>query len=137
MRDRIRLHGMQFYGYHGVLRAEQSLGQPFVVDVDLFLDLEPAGLTDNLERTVDYARVFSLVEEIVTGRSYRLLEALAEAIAREILDRFPVAEVAVRVRKPRVPLPGIVGYAGVEIRRGREEGQDGQGLCGAGDQPGE
>ncbi len=123
--DRILLHGMQFYGYHGVLRAEQTTGQPFLVDVDLFLDLEPAGLTDNLERTVDYARVFSLVEEIVTGRSYRLLETLAEAIAREILDRFAVAEVVVRVRKPRVPLPGIVGYAGVEIRRRREDGSDG------------
>jgi dihydroneopterin aldolase len=123
--DRILLHGMQFYGYHGVLRAEQTLGQPFLVDVELFLDLEPAGLTDNLERTVDYARVFSLVEEIVTGRSYRLLETLAEAIAREILDRFAVAEVLVRVRKPRVPLPGIVAYAGVEIRRRREERPDG------------
>jgi dihydroneopterin aldolase len=123
--DRILLHGMQFYGYHGVLRTEQTMGQPFVVDVDLLLDLEPAGLTDNLERTVDYARVFSLVEEIVTGRSYRLLETLAEAIAREVLDRFAVAEVVVRVRKPRVPLPGIVGYAGVEIRRRREDGSDG------------
>jgi 7,8-dihydroneopterin aldolase/epimerase/oxygenase len=51
--DRILLESMIFYGNHGTLPAERELGQPFVVDVELHLDLQPAGLSDDLAQTVD------------------------------------------------------------------------------------
>lgn len=117
MSDRIVLSGMVFHGRHGVLPAERVQSQPFEVDVELNLSLRPAGMSDDLTKTVDYRDVFELCRGVVEGPSYSLLEALAEAIAGQLLARFDVEEVVVRVRKPKVALPGELGYAGVEIRR--------------------
>jgi dihydroneopterin aldolase len=122
MSDRITLHDMVFQGRHGVHEHELTTEQPFHVDVDLQLDLHAAGVDDDLARTVDYAAVYDLVRGIVESTSYRLIEALAEAIAHEILAGFPVDHVTVRVRKPGVDLGGPLAWAGVEIRRGRRPG---------------
>ena len=119
MTDRIILAGMNFWGYHGVRPEENSLGQPFIIDLELYLDLQQAGRSDDLEDTVSYSLVYRLVKEIVTGKPRRLLENIAETIAARVLEEFPVQEVLVRVKKPHVPLPGIVDYAAVEIRRGK------------------
>lgn len=119
MSDRIVLHNMVFMGRHGLLEQELREAQPFEVDVELVLDLQPAALDDDVSKTVDYAVVFDHVRQIVESTSFRLLEALAEAIAHELLTGFPIAEVGVRVRKPRVPIDGRLDYAGVEIRRQR------------------
>jgi dihydroneopterin aldolase len=92
------------------------------VDVELVLDLAPAGTSDDLAKTVDYGEVYEIVRRNVESASYRLLETMAEAISREILGAFAVDEVAVRVRKPAVQLGGPLDYAGVEIRRRRSTG---------------
>lgn len=119
MSDRIVLHDMVFQGRHGVFEHEQLERQPFHVDVELFLDLQPAGLEDELAKTVDYGAVFETCRSIVESTSFRLIEAIAEAIAHELLADFPVAEVTVRVRKPNLPIEGTLAWAGVEIRRRR------------------
>ncbi len=119
MADRIVLHDMVFMGRHGVLEQEQRVAQPFHVDVELVLDLSPAGLEDDLTRTVDYGEVFESCRAIVESTSFRLIEALAEAIAHELLADFPIDEVIVRVRKPNAPIEGTFAYAGVEIARRR------------------
>ena len=110
---------MRFQGRHGVHEWEQLTPQPFEVDVELSKNLQPAGVDDDLELTVDYGKVFDIVRQIVESTSYRLLEALAEAISHELLTDFPIDEVAVRIRKPEVKLSGPLDYAGVEIRRQR------------------
>jgi 7,8-dihydroneopterin aldolase/epimerase/oxygenase len=117
--DRIVLHDMRFQGRHGVLEREQSEAQPFAVDVELALDLQPAGIGDDLSRTIDYGAVFEVCRQVVEATSFRLIEALAEALAHEILAAFPVPEVVVRVRKLQPPIDGTLGWAGVEIRRHR------------------
>ena len=119
MTDRIVLHDMVFMGRHGVLEQEQRVAQPFHVDVELTLDLRPAGLEDDLTRTVDYGEVFESCRAIVESTSFRLIEALAEAIAHEILAAYPVTEVGIRVRKLRPPIEGTLAWAGVEIWRRR------------------
>jgi len=116
----IRLRGMRFYGYHGALAAERELGQRFEVDVELALDLRPAGQSDDLARTVNYAAVYDDVRRVVEGPPCRLIEALAERIAAHVLaDYPPVLAVAVRVRKPAAPVAGILETVEVEIERSR------------------
>ena len=83
------------------------------------LNLQPAGTDDDLTKSVDYGAVYGVVRQIVESTSFRLLEALAEAISHEILTEFPVLEVGIRVRKPAVQLGGPIDYAGVEIWRRR------------------
>ncbi len=117
MSDRIVLRNIRLDGRHGYYDHELEHPQPFEVDVELVLDLQPAGIADDLEQSVDYARVYAVVREIVESRSYRLLEALAEAISHELLTAFPIDEVGVRVRKPQVQLGGPLDSAGVEIWR--------------------
>jgi len=117
--DRIIIDGMTFQGTHGVYEHEQLQPQPFEVDVELALNLQPAGLSDDLTQTIDYSRVFDTCRQIVESTRFNLVEALAEAIAHEILAGFPADEVTVRVRKPAVDLGGPFHGVGVEIRRRR------------------
>jgi dihydroneopterin aldolase len=117
--DRIILDDMVFQGTHGVYLEEQQNPQPFEVDVELVMNLQPAGLSDDLEQTIDYSRVFDTCRQIVESTRFNLIEALAEAIAQEILAGFPADEVTIRIRKPKVQMGGTLRAAGVEIRRRR------------------
>ncbi len=119
--DRITLRGMRFAGRHGALPGEQLTAQPFEVDVVLTLDLAPAAASDDLADTVDYAALFDLARGIVEGRSFRLLEAMAGAIADAVLATLDVDEVEVAVRKPQAPLPGEFETVEVRLRRRRRE----------------
>ena len=113
---------MRFQGRHGYYDHEMMTPQAFEVDVELLLDLQPAGLDDDLTRTVDYAAVYDAVRQIVESTSFHLLEALAEAIGHELLADFAIGEVGVRIRKPEVKLGGPLDHAGVEIWRRRPTG---------------
>jgi dihydroneopterin aldolase len=117
MPDRIVLHAMAFRGRHGVSAEERAEPQPIEVDVEMVMDLRPAGTEDDLERTADYSPVYDIARDVVESASFRLLEAIAEAIAHEVMAAYPrLREVTVRVRKMR--LRGrTLGYAGVEITR--------------------
>ena len=110
---------MRFQGRHGYYDHELLAPQSFEVDVELLLNLQPAGVEDDLEQSVDYGKVYVAVRQIVESTSFRLLEALTEAISHELLADFDVIEVGVRVRKPKVQLGGPLDYAGVEIWRRR------------------
>ena len=110
---------MRFQGRHGYYDHELLTPQPFEVDVELRLNLQPAGVDDDLAKSVDYGKVYDAVRQIVESTSFRLLEALAEAISHELLADFEVTEVGVRVRKPNVQLGGPLDHAGVEIWRHR------------------
>ena len=123
MTDRIELSNMVFQGRHGVLELERARAQPFEVDVEIHLDLRPAGLADDLSKTVDYRDVFEICRSVIEGPSRLLIEALAEQIAEAVLERsasLGSTEVVVRVRKPNAPLPGRLDHAAVEITRRRE-----------------
>lgn len=118
MSDRIILSTMRFQGRHGVTAEERATPQPFEVDVELVTDLQPAGVEDDLAQTVDYGAAFEICRELVEATNFRLLEAIAEGLAHELLRAFPrLSEVVVRVRKLQAPLEGDLAYAGVEIRR--------------------
>jgi dihydroneopterin aldolase len=118
--DKIIISGISFYGHHGVSEEEQILGQRFLVDVELTVDLRPAGVSDDLTQTVDYADVVKRVAAIGRTRRFRLLEALAEATATDLLELKNVQEVRIRVVKCAPPLPDVVGSAAVEIVRRRK-----------------
>lgn len=119
--DRILLEGMIFHGRHGTLPAERELGQPFVVDVELRLDLRPAGVSDDLARTVDYGEVHRGVREVVEGPPAGLTETVAERIAAYVLEEHPLVEaVRVKVAKPNVRLDDtVLAGSAVEIFRRR------------------
>ncbi|MCJ8341901.1 MAG: dihydroneopterin aldolase [Cetobacterium sp.] len=119
--DKILLKGMKFYGYHGVLPAENQLGQNFYIDLEMAVDFREAAKTDNIEKSVSYAEVYEIVKEIVETKIFKLIEALGEEIAKELLTKTSIKKIKVRVRKPEAPIPGNFEYAGIEIERVKEE----------------
>jgi dihydroneopterin aldolase len=120
MTDRVVLANMAFQARHGVHEREKVEPQRFEVDVELELDLQPAGLDDDLSRTVDYGAVYATVQQVVESTTFNLIEALAEAICHQLLAEQPlIDEVTVRVRKPEVELGGPLDHAMVEVRRRR------------------
>ncbi len=123
MTDRIVLAGIVVEGRHGVHDWEREALQPFIVDVELLLDLRVAGTTDDLSQTADYSAVARRIREIVETRSVLLIEALAEAIASSLLAGWPIVdEIVVRIRKPAVLTAGLPDGPMVEIRRSRRDG---------------
>lgn len=120
--DKIKLTGMEFKGYHGCLPQEREQGQVFLVDLELGLGLRAAGVSDDLEKTVNYAEVFEQVRTIVEGEPCLLIEAVAEKIAARVLADFSlVQELSVTVHKPEAPIPGRFRDAAVTITRVRHE----------------
>lgn len=119
--DRIVLEGMQFYGFHGANPEERALGQPYQVDLAVELDLHKPGVSDRLEDTVSYTRLYRVVQGVMEGEPRNLLEATAQAIADRVLAELPVKAVQVRVKKPRPPIRGsVIDHVAVEIYRKRE-----------------
>jgi dihydroneopterin aldolase len=117
MTDRIFFRGITLFGRHGVFAEEQTLGQRFVVDLDCWLDLRPAGASDRTADTVNYTRIYEAVRAAVEDERF----ALAQRIAARILAAFPpIASVRVEVRKPSAPIQGHFDTVGVEITRTRE-----------------
>lgn len=118
--DRIRLRGVRARGFHGVFAEERRDGQEFVVDVDLTVaGLAEAAATDDLALTVDYGAVAVAIVELIEGPPVRLIETLAERIARRCLA-FPGVEVAtVTVHKPAAPIPVPFRDVAVQVTRSR------------------
>lgn len=118
--DRIEVAGIRAWAHHGVLEEEKRLGQQFEVDVTLHLDTAPAGATDALSRTVNYAEVAAAVHDEMTAGPYDLVETLAERIATRILTDTGhplVRRLGVRVHKPSAPVGLPVGAVSVSIER--------------------
>jgi dihydroneopterin aldolase len=114
----VELYGLELFGRHGVEPQEHERGQRFVFDVVLAVGEE--ALSDRIEDAVDYREVARAVREVSDGRHFALLEALAAAVADELLARFAsVTRAHVRVRKPEVELDPPVEYSAASVERSR------------------
>lgn len=116
--DKIILNNMQFYGFHGLLPEENKLGQRFNVDVELFVNLEIAGKTDDMNDSIDYSQAYESVRDIVEGEAKNLIETVADRIAQELFTSFDLLQACtVRVIKPDPPIAGHYESVAVEIYR--------------------
>ena len=124
IRDKIHLNDLQFHAYHGVLPAEKSLGQKFLINVELTptaSTLRRAAKRDDVSLTVDYAEAFNVIKTIVVNGPQRdLIETVGEDICSEILKRFRAVDVVrVKVEKPCVAVDGDLRSLGVSLARKR------------------
>ncbi|MDF2963365.1 MAG: dienelactone hydrolase [Paenibacillus sp.] len=118
--DKIVMNGMQFYGYHGVFPEENKLGQRYQVDVELYLPLDKPGASDSIDDTVNYAEAYGVIKTIVEQQVFKLIEALAEHIASQLLQTYTsINEITVRVLKPHPPVAMFFDGVKVEIHRKR------------------
>jgi dihydroneopterin aldolase len=120
VKDVILLQGIQVPAALGVTAAERRSRRPVLLDLEVEGDLRSAGRSDRIGDTLHYKRIFEVVEDVAGNHEHKLVEALADRIARAVLGKFDAEAVTVSVRKP-TPIAGVLQYAGVRIRRTRED----------------
>lgn len=113
--DLIRITGLREIGIHGVLPEEQARPQPFEIDVELEVDLDPPGVSDDLADTVDYGAVCEAVARVVSSESYGLLERLARRIIEVCSADTRVLGVRVDVRKLHPPVRAVLDHVSVHV----------------------
>jgi 7,8-dihydroneopterin aldolase/epimerase/oxygenase len=122
MSDRIFVTGLLIHAHHGVMEHEEKVGQRFIIDLDVTIDLRDAVQSDKLADTVSYSAVVETATKAFTARTYRLIEAAAGSIADAILATFPrITSVRVVVHKPHAPVAAIFGDVGVTLERSRRD----------------
>jgi 7,8-dihydroneopterin aldolase/epimerase/oxygenase len=122
MSGAIFVNGLVLHAYHGVMPHEAKVGQPFVLDLVLDIDLTEASRTDKLQHTVSYEQLVKTASEAFSARRHRLVEAAAGAVADAVLDRYPlVSSIRVTVRKPQAPIAATFDDVGVIITRARRQ----------------
>lgn len=114
--DKIVVKNLKLFGRHGVLPQEKE-GQNFLIDFEMAEDVQAAAKSDSIKDALDYHRAIEEVSAIVEGKSYNLIETLAEEIAKALLSRFRTEKVKVRVKKIEAPLTRDVEWVAVEIER--------------------
>lgn len=113
----IKIENLEIFANHGVLKEENTLGQKFVISVEIDV---PARLKDAIGETVNYAEVCEFTEQYMRGNTFALIETAAAALAREIMCRFPQAErTRVEVKKPWAPIKLNVEYVSAAVERKR------------------
>ena len=83
--DRIRICDMKVFGHTGCLPQEKENGQFFIISCEMVIDDIKGKITDDLEDTVDYSKVYKVIEERVSGSYYDLIEHLAFVLAGDVL----------------------------------------------------
>jgi dihydroneopterin aldolase len=117
--DSITLTGLEVFAHHGVHAAERHLGQRFVIDVTLWLDLSAAGASDDLTKTVDYGVLAKAIVRAASADPVDLIESVAERVAAIVLSNAAVQSTRVAVHKPSAPIPVPFGDVTVTITRTR------------------
>ena len=121
MTDIIFIRGVVIHARHGVLEHESEVGQRFVIDLELDIDLSDSSRTDRLSDTVSYSNVVTTATSAFKDTNYYLLERAAGAVADAILAAFPrIRAVKVTVHKPHAPIAAIFEDVGVVLTRTRQ-----------------
>ena len=115
--DKIRLNNIIFYAHHGFYKAERELGQKFEIDIELGCDLKESAKNDDLAKTIDYSKIYTIAQETFSHYKFKLLETVAEKMAAEMLLIEYVKDVKIKVRKPHVPMNGLLDSVEIEIYR--------------------
>jgi dihydroneopterin aldolase len=117
LEEKIVLSGITVFGYYGVSSMEREVGQKLEIDVEFWSDFTKACVTDALEDTINYERVYSKIMETVEKNRFNLLETLADAICRELLGNFPASRVITTIRKLNLPFPNNLDHVSIIVER--------------------
>jgi dihydroneopterin aldolase len=120
---KIRINNMRFYTFNGVLEEEQVLGQNIEIDIQLETPFDAPSADDDLEKTINYAEVYTLIKNYVENHSFKLMETLAQRLLEEICEKYQekLTHILLRVRKYHVPISGIFDNIEIEVERSLEK----------------
>lgn len=118
--DKIIIKGLEVFAHHGVYENEQIKGQNFIINATLYVDTLTAGLSDDIEDTLDYGKVCEFIKEYMVVNRFNLLEALINSLARKLLLTFDrIISLELEICKPEAPIPAKFENVSLKIERGR------------------
>lgn len=118
--DIIKIDGLKIFAYHGVNPEEKETGQNFVFDIDIYVNMTTACFSDNVDDTVNYAKVIKTVTRAFTAQKFNLIERAAQVVADAVLEEYPeVFKVNLTLKKPEAPMRADFNFVAVNIVRER------------------
>ena len=102
MRDKIIIEDLRLYAIIGIHEWERLQPQEIIVNLELTANLARAGVSDNINDSIDYGIVTEMVKELIAQSRFGLLEKLATEIINLIFTRFNnIESVTVKLSKPK------------------------------------
>ncbi|MDQ6971308.1 MAG: dihydroneopterin aldolase [Mariprofundaceae bacterium] len=98
--DRVLIEGLEVRTVIGIYDWEREIRQTVRLDMEMAWDISRAGASDDIADTLDYKAVSKRLIAFVEGSSFGLIEALAEACAKIVLEEFGVSWMRLKMSKP-------------------------------------
>ena len=119
-KDCININELIVYANHGVLQQEKTLGQKFIISAKIYADLEEAYNTDDVNKTINYAKVCELLTKVTKEECYDLIETLASELANKVLEQYELVDsIEITVKKPFAPINLPVECVSVSVIKSR------------------
>lgn len=116
--DKLTITGLQVFANHGVEKEERTLGQKFLVSCTMHLETRKAAKNDDINETIDYAKVCFRITRFLTEHTYQLIETAAEELAKELLYTIPLLRALdLEIEKPWAPIGLPLQTVSVSISR--------------------
>jgi len=113
----IQIEGMEFYAFHGCYEEEQIVGNRFLVDISMEADTAKSGISDNIDDTVNYQRVYEAIKSEMTIKS-KLLEHVAQRILEKVSSEFPqIKKIELKISKINPPMGGQIKCVSVTLKK--------------------
>lgn len=118
--DKISIKGLEVFAHHGVYEDEKKKGQPFVINATIYTDTVTAGLSDQIEDTLDYGKICEFIKNFMISDHFNLLETLTNELARKLLQQYPgISKIDLEICKPEAPIPMKFDTVSIEVSRSR------------------
>ena len=98
--DKVLIKNLQVETIIGIFNWEREVRQVVSIDLEMEFDNKVAAKSDDIEDALDYKKIGKRVSSYVERSKFKLVERLAEQIAKLVLKEFPVSSLTVSVTKP-------------------------------------
>ena len=118
--DKISINGLEVFAHHGVYETEKEKGQRFVINAVFDVDTTIASLSDDIEDTLDYAKICEFIKDYMVVNQVNLLETLVNELSRKLLLNFEqINSVSLEICKPDAPIPMKFDTVSLKVERSR------------------
>jgi dihydroneopterin aldolase len=116
--DLIRIERLEVFAHIGVPDTERAAAQKLTLNITVWPIRPHSDLNDQIESAVNYAAVCAATRQFVAERRDKLIETLADALGKYLLERFEIRRLRIELRKYILP---EVEFVSVVVTRDRRE----------------
>ena len=117
----IKVENIRIFAHHGCLTEETKIGSDYRVDLSVKVNLSASAMSDDLNDTVDYVLLNTIVKDEMATPS-KLLETVAKRIINSIFDKNSmVKKVTASISKINPPIGGDVEMVTIKMTEKRKK----------------